>query len=190
MSGFTGTMFEELFSCYLAATTTTPAASAVSITQGYPGIAVPAMYMGKLGDEASSLRLILSGQMTATATVPTWLFGVSFTTSSTFSATTPLGASATFTPTAGTGGYFYMQVDIGLRAIAVGAASTVASIGKVEGALFPSPFWQSIPATNTAPTVTTWDLNQQYYIWPYLTLGAATAGNTVSVHFCKLYGEN
>jgi hypothetical protein len=27
-------------------------------------------------------------------------------------------------------------------------------------------------------------------LWPGLTLGAATAGNTVTVQYMKLYGEN
>lgn len=192
MSGYTGTIFEELYSFYGAATTTTPSASAVSITQGYPPIVLPGGYMTKLGAQSSSLRLRFGGQMTVTATVPTWLFGVAYTslTPPAFAATTPLGVTAAITPTAGTGGYFLAEIDIGLRAIALGAASTVVTAGKVEGSLFPSPFFQTVPATNVAPTVTAWETDLQYFLWPYLTLGAATAGNTVSLHWCKLYGEN
>lgn len=192
MSGYTGTLFEELYSYYGAATTTSPAASAVSITATYPPIVVPGGYMTGLGAKSSSLRLRFGGQMTATATVPTWLFGVAYTSATppSFSASTPLAATGTFTPSAGTGGYFICEVDIGLRTLALGAASTIVTMGKSEGSLFPSPFWQSFPATNVAPTITAWESDLQYFLWPYLTLGAATAGNTVSLHFCKLYGEN
>lgn len=192
MSGYKGTIFEELYSCYQAATTTTPTAAAVSVTAGYPAIVVPGSYMTKLGDQASSLRLKFGGQMTATATVPTWIFGVAFTSAvpAAFSAATPLAATGTFTPTAGTAGYFDAEIDIGLRTLGLGAASTIVTTGKVTGALFPSPFFQTIPATNVAPTVATWESDLQYFLWPYLTLSAATAGNTVSLHYCKLYGEN
>ena len=192
MSGVTTTIFEELYSSYAAATTTTPTAGAVSIIAGMPPIVVPGNYMTKLGASSSSLRLRFMGQMTATATVPTWLFGVAFTsvTPPAFVATATLGVTGTFTPTAGTGAYFACELDIGLRTLALGAASTIVTVGKVEGALFPSPFWQSLPATNTAPTIATWESDLQYFLWPYLTLGAATAGNTVSLHMCKLYGEN
>ena len=34
------------------------------------------------------------------------------------------------------------------------------------------------------------DVDQQIFLWPYLTLGAATAGNTVTMQMAKLYGEN
>jgi hypothetical protein len=193
MSGTTETIFEELYSCAQAATTTTPTAGAVSIVGGYPPLLVPGKYMGRLGDEASSMRVLIAGQMTATATIPTWKVGLQFTTSSslqTVAAANTLAETATWTPTAGTGGYFWMTTEIGFRASAAGAASTVVTVGRIEGALLPSPFLFSLPATNVAPTNANWDVSQTYYLWPYLTLGAATAGNTMSVHIVKVYGEN
>ena len=193
MSGTTETIFENLYACYLAATTTTPATAATSLIGGYPPLILNSKYMGRLGDEASSLKMIIRGQMTATAVVPTWKLGLQFTTSSTIqtaSAANTLAETATFTPTAGTGAYFQMVIDVGLRISASGAASTVVTLGDVEGALLPSPFWASIPATNVAPTNANWDVSQAYYLFPYVTLGAATAGNTVSLHMLKVYGEN
>lgn len=190
MSGGSGTIFEELYSSYAAATTTTPAAAAAAMNAAMPPIVIPAGFMGKLGNQCSSLRLKIAGQMTATATVPTWKMGLAFTTTSTFAGTPTLGETATWTPAAGTGSYWVAEFDIGLRAVAVGAASTVVTTGMVEGSLLPSPFVQSVPAINVSPAVATWDVAQQYYLWPYLTLGAATAGNTVSVHMVKVYGEN
>ena len=192
MSGYKNTVFEELYSSYQAATTTTPTAAAVSLTVGMPAIIVPGLYMHKLGDDTSSLKFIMRGQMTATATVPTFTVGMAFTTSSTFAGTPVLATTAAFTPVAGTGAYFRMELDIGLRSLGLGAGSTVVAIGHISGALLPTATFgeQSLPATNTAPTVATWDEVQNYYLWPYLTLSAATAGNTMSVHMAKLYGEN
>ena len=37
----------------------------------------------------------------------------------------------------------------------------------------------SFPASGVAPTFSTWEMDLSYFLWPYLTLGAATAGNTV-----------
>lgn len=190
MSSYTDTVFEELYSSFQAATTTTPTAGAVSMVAGLPPIIIPGGYFTKLGAESSSMKVLIAGQMTATATVPTFLMGLAVTTTSTFSATTPLAASGTFTPTAGTGAYFYLVADIGLRTIAQTATSVVVTTGRIDGTLLPSPFFVSLPATNVAPTMSTWDTAQQYYLWPYLTLGAATASNTVTLHMVKLYGEN
>jgi hypothetical protein len=195
MSGTTETIFEEMYSSAQAATTTTPSTSAVSLIAAYPPPIVNSKYMGRLGDESSSLRVILAGQMTATATVPTWKIGLQFTTASTLqtpAAANILGETATFTPVAGTGAYWLSIIDVAVRAVAQGAASTVVTIGKVEGALLPTATFgtASIPATNVAPTNANWDVSQAYYLWPYLTLGAATAGNTISLHMMKIYGEN
>jgi hypothetical protein len=194
MSGYKNSIFEELYSCYLAATTTTPTAAAVSLTAGQPAILIPGLYFHKLGDDASSLRLAVRGQMTATVTIPTFTVGVALTTTSTFGTTINLGSTAAFTPpSAFTGAWFHMEVDIGLRTLGLGANTSLVMTGKLEGDALPTATFgrASIPATNTSPAVaTTVDNTINYYLWPYLTLSAATAGNTMSVHSVKLYGEN
>lgn len=191
MSGYTGTQFETLFSNYQAATTTTPTAGAVTITGGYPAITVPGMYFSTTGKFTRSLRMIMSGLMTATATVPTWQLGVAFTTTDSFAATPVLAVTGTYTPTAGTGAPWFAYLEIGIRTIALGASSTVVAMGQMASPLFTtSPFMMAFPATGSSNTVTTWDIENQYYLWPYLTLGAATAGNTITTQVVKLYGEN
>jgi len=201
VSGFTGTIFEELYSCALAATTTTPAASAASITVGYPAIKADAKFFVKLGEQHSSLRFVARGQLTTTATIPTWQFGLAWTQAlpAAFSATNVLAATAVRTPgTAAAGAWWFWEADISLRTLGLGAASTLVTGGSIMcESLRPAAYsatqsdeW-SMPATGTAGTsAATVDVDQPLFIWPYVTLGAATAGNTVSTQLVKMYGEN
>ncbi len=189
------TQSELLYSFYGAATTSVPSASAVTITAGMPEIVVPSNFMAALGRRSSALKLKLGGYMTATATVPTFAFGLARTPfavgGGVFSAGTPLATlSNTVTPSAASGS-FDAEIDIGLRAMAPGAASTVWCSGKVMAspALTTSVWWLN-PLGAGGTTDTAWQPDQEYYLWPYLTLGAATASNTVTVQYAKLYGEN
>jgi hypothetical protein len=182
---------ELLYSRAGAATTTTPTAGAVSLIGSYPAIPVPANYMRKLGADCSSLKLKASGQMTATATVPTWLFGLAISSVQppafpTLSAANTLAATQALAPTAVTGAWVFFDIDIVLSAIGLGAASTVETTGQVESQAFT---W-SMPNTNVSSSNANWESDLQYFIWPYLTLGAATAGNTFTMRQVKLYGEN
>jgi hypothetical protein len=185
---------ELLHAFYGAATTSVPTASAVTITAGIPEVIVPASYMTGLGKKSSSLKLQFGGYLTATATVPTWAFGLAFTAFATppaFSAATPLATlSNTITPTAATGS-FEAEMQIGLRSMAQGASSTIWASGKVMASpAVTTSIWWLNPLGAGGTTVTTWQTDQEYYLWPYLTLGAATAGNTVTVQWIKLFGEN
>lgn len=194
MSGYTQTTNELLHSFYGAATASVPSASAVTITAGTPEIVVPAGFMSALGKRSSSLCLRFGGYMTGTATVPTFAFGLAYTVFATppvFSAGTPLATlSNTVTPTAASGSWD-ATFDIGLRSLGLGNTSTVWCSGKVMAspALTTSAWWLN-PLGAGGTTDTIWQSDQEYYLWPYLTLGAATAGNTVTVQWVKLYGEN
>jgi hypothetical protein len=194
MSGYTMTMTEVLYSNWGPATTTTPTASAVSMTGAMPEIIVPGGFMAVTGRRSSTLKLKIGGLLTATATVPTFTFGVSYTSSTpaAFSASAVLATSAALTPTAATtNADWSMEIDIGLRTLTPGAASTVVAMGWVECAAgFAAPYRYTIPATGTVTGVTNWEADLQYFLWPYLTLSAATTGNTVTIQYCKLYGEN
>ena len=186
------TQAELLHAFYGAATTSVPTAAAVVITAAQPEIVVPAGYMRALGKMSSSLVLEVGGYMTATATVPTWSFGIAYTSASppVFSASTPLATPTTaVAPTAGSGS-FLMRVNLGLRTLAPGAASTLWCNGRVDGNLFTGAPVLLNPGGSGGTTVTVWQDDLQYYLWPYLTLGAATASNTVTVQYAKLYGEN
>ena len=137
---------ELLHSFYGAATTSVPAAAAATITAGIPEVIVPASYMTGLGKKSSSLCLKFGGYMTATATVPTFAFGLAYTAFATppaFSASTILATlSNTITPTAATGS-FEAEMNLGLRSMGLGNASTIWASGRVwaSPALTTSVWW-------------------------------------------------
>lgn len=186
---------ELLYSHAGLATVTTPTAGPVSLIGGYDAIVVPARYMRKLGDDCSALKLKMAGQMTSTATVPTWLFGVAISSAQppafpSLTAANTLAATAAVTPAVATGVWTFFDIDIVLSAISPGAASTVETTGIVESSSLPSPFMTPIPANNVSSSNANWETDLQYFLWPYLTLSAATASNTFTMRQVKLYGEN
>ncbi len=203
MSGFTQTTDELLYAFYGAATTSTPTTSpGSSITAGYPPVVVPAGFMRSTGSQSSSLRLEIGGLATATATIPTWQFflytAVQTTSAPAFAATNTLGSTAAFTPgTAEANDVWTATIHIGLRALALGAASTVVAVGEFKSDVFVSAafavqtqLFVSMPGPGAYTPLATWDTTQGYVLWPALSLGAGTAGNTVTTQYCKLYGEN
>lgn len=194
-------MFESLYSYAQAATTTSPTAGAVSLIATYPSIEIPGGFFTALGKKSSSVKLKAGGQLTMTATVPTWLFGVAWTqaTPAAFSASNVLAATAAFTPTAvPAGAWWLMELDVTLRSIGLGVASTLLSVGQVScpEAFAPTAYAQASGAARPMPAVGvsgasgSVDVDQPLFLWPFVTLGAATAGNTVTTQYAKLYGEN
>lgn len=196
MSGYQPIGAELLYASYALATTSVPAAAAATITAGMPPIVVPAGYMKNVGSWSSSLRLEIGGQMTTTATIPSWsinLYAAVGTTSPPAFASSGivLGTTGTFTPTtAATSVNFLWEMHIGLRALALGAASTIVGWGYFQCTSVNAAGLVTFPPTGAYAPPATWDASQAYVLWPGLTLGAATAGNTVTVQYAKLYGES
>jgi hypothetical protein len=190
MSGYTNTMAELFYSYDQAATTTTPTASAVNAIATYPVAEIYGGWFSALGTKTTSLKLSMGGLMTATATVPTWQLSLIVGTTNAFATSPVLVASAAFTPVAGTNAWWFMDVDIALRTLVPGGSSTISAHGKAWGALFPSPFLTSLPATGAYTPLATYAADANAYLWPALTLSAATAGNTITTQYMKLYGEN
>ena len=190
MSAYKQVGTELLFATFQAATISSVSASAVTITAGWPGIVIPAGYMSNdRGDWCSSLKFVMGGFITATATVPTFSFGIAITTSSTFSAASPLAtATNAVAPSAGSGSWRF-EATVGLRTLVIGAGSTLVAHGSIDTNLLTTNL-QLAPAGSGNASFATYDKTLSYYLWPYLTLGAATAGNTVTAQFGKLYGEN
>jgi len=194
VSGYGEWPTECLFSTGLAGTTTTPTAGAVNLVAGWPPIVIPGNYFTRTGANTRCLRFAFNFLLTATATVPTFAFSL-YTTSVTppaFAATNLMcTATSTVTPTAGSNYECWMEGDMFLRTLALGAGSTIVTSGRVRcPSGFPSPFELTLPPTGTGNTFATWDSQQQYFLWPALTLGAATAGNTATAQWGKVWGEN
>ena len=192
MSGFTQTTNELLHSYFGAATVSAPVtATPVTITAGMPEIVVPAGFMQTLGKRSSSLKLELGGYMTDNAS-PTWSFGLAVTTGSppVFGSTLLLATPTTAViPTTGSGSW-NMFANIGLRTLATGPTSTVWCNGVVTGNLFAAAPLELNPAGSGGTTMTTWQSDLEYYLWPYLTVTGTVTSNTVTTQFVKLYGEN
>jgi hypothetical protein len=200
VSNFKPAGTELLYASYQAATTSVPTAAAVTITAGMPVIKIPNNYFSNVGEWSSSLKLELAGLATATATVPTWQFGLYaavLASPPVFSTTLTLGTTNTFTPTAETNYVWEAVVNIGIRALAPGQASTIVAVGRFMSDMFATSTFGvttqlsvSMPGPGAYTPLATYDTSQIYTLWPGLVLGAATAGNTVTVQYCKLYGEN
>jgi hypothetical protein len=194
MSNYTGSQTELLYSYYGAATVSSPTVSpGSSLTLTYPACVIPGNYFTKGGSQSSSLKLKMGGLMTATATIPTWQLFLYLSTSNTFATTLTLQSTATFTPVAGTNAAWILDVDIGLRTLGLGGATTITTMGFLASALLPTAVFgeESLPATGGTPgLLTTLASDTQYYLWPALSLGSATAGNTMTTQYMKLYGEN
>jgi hypothetical protein len=191
LSGYTGTQTELLYCYGGAATTSTPTTSPGStITATYPACEIPGQYFAAGGTPAKSLKLKMGGLLTATATVPTFQFALYLGTTNAFATTTTLALSTAVTPTAATNVVWTMDVDIVLRTLALGAGTTIGCIGIVTCSTLPSPFFVSMPATGAYSPLATYSADANAYLWPALILGAATASNTVTVEYMKLYGEN
>lgn len=190
-----GAAGELIYASGQVATTSVPAAAAAAITLGLEAIQLPAGFMAATaGRKASSCQLIVDGVATATATIPTWKFGLSKTTAqpAVFSGTGGI-ESATFTPPGAiTAAPFTLTYKLQYRTASTGGANGVVSVlGKIEGPqLLPSPFQFTIPTNNGTRTWTDWEPDLPYFLWPYLTLSAGTAGNTVTVEQVRLFGES
>lgn len=198
MSGYTMTQGELLYSYDAAATISVVSASAQTISATYPEIAVPGGFFSNAGSiKTSSLRARFGGLLVATGG-PTFTFGLAYSNASPASFPAPsgtniIGVSTANTIASTTGAMWWADVDMEIRSpIGLAGSSTIAPHGMVFCSAMASPFFASIPATATTytPTCTIWDWSIQQYIWPYILLSAATAGNQVTLEYFKLYGEN
>jgi hypothetical protein len=205
MSGYTMTQSELLYSCDIAGTvsvpTTTPGANAML---GYPPIVIPGGYFANPGTSyrSSSLLLEWGGLFIATATVPTFEIRIGFNQSDTWSATNVIATTGVVAaPSANTGAWFDCRLHIATRSQLIGTSTTptlaafsahgVFSIWGTATATELTPQTWSLPvAAATYTPVGTFDTTVQQYLWPSVSLGAATAGNTLTTEYCKLYGQN
>jgi hypothetical protein len=202
MSGYKPVGVELLYAFFGAATvsspTTTPGSSMILT---YPPIIIPAGYFDKVGSWSSSLKLEMGGTATATATIPTWqffLYTTPLVANPAFATTSTLGSTAIFTPgQAATTVAWDAIINIGIRTLALGTGSTLVTFGRYISNAFVTAAY-NVVATNTVlmpgpagtSTFATYDTSQSYTLWPALSLGAATAGNTVITNYAKLYGES
>jgi hypothetical protein len=207
MSGFKPVGAELLYAYYGAGTVSVPTASpGSSMTLNMPPIKVPGGYFDKTGDWSSSLKMLAGGLFIATATLPTIQFALWRTvaqpaTYANSGSAVLVGQTALFVASAVTTGCsFEMEWNLGLRTPALvnggsSATAVVTCFGNVQAFLGSSATAIDIwpcpgPSATYTPTDTSWPVDQQVYLWPTILVTGATAGNTVTMEWCKLYGEN
>jgi hypothetical protein len=198
MSGYTMTQGELLYSVDAAGTVTANQTAAQPFTVGYPPVVIPGGFFANATEayRQSSLRLECGGLLIATATVPTFTVSLGSATSDGFSSSNALVTSGTFTPVASTGVWFEMNVHLAVRTLPIQTISgvtnaTVSAHGWFDVLYLSSPVRYSLPApaASYSPAGTI-DTSIQQYLYPTLTLGTATSGNTLTLEYLKLYGEN
>jgi hypothetical protein len=195
MSNYKPAGTELKYASYALATTSVPTAAAVTVTAGQPPIIIPAGYFSDTGDWASSARLVMGGLMSTAATIPTWNWGiyaaVATTSAPAFATTLALATTgAAAPPGVVTNVPWWLIVDIGLRTLGLGAASTLVCWGMIQSTAVNAAGELTFPGSGAYTPPSTYDASQGYVLWPGLTLSAATAGNTITTQYAKLYLEN
>ena len=166
-----------------------------NLMKGMPLLKLPDLgqVLGKLGDQTSTMKLRGLGQAGAvSATTPTFTYSLRALTSSTWSAGgVLLGASTACTCVSGiTLGVVQFDIDIWLRTGPVPGTPTITVVtgGTISGSAFSS--LNTIPAAGTAPTSTTLDVTQQYYLFLSAACSASNAANLTNLQGLKLYVES
>lgn len=191
MSFLTGTSQELLYSSVATGTQLATFTTEDNLQKTLPPVIIPAGFFYNAAATGKSLRVKACGRLGTTG-APTFTWSARLLTSATWSAA-GIGFS-TAALTAGTGvtlAPWYLDVEFIFRALATGAASTVAIMGEVRSPLgLASPFAGSIPASNTAFTAATYDNSVTNYLFLSAACGTSSGSNLIQLEMLKVYGEN
>lgn len=192
MSFQTGTNAELLYAAVAASTNLATFTTEDNLQKTYPPVIIPAGFFQNPSAVGKSLRVKACGQI-GTTSAPTFTFTARLLTSTTWSAGgIVLGTSAALTAgTTQTLAPWFLDLEITLRALSIGGASTVVTMGEIRSPLgLATPFAGTIPANNTAPTVATLDNSVTYYLFLSAACGTSNAANLINLQMLKVYGEN
>lgn len=192
MSFLTGTSSEVLYSSIATGTQLNTFTTEDSLMKTLPYCIIPAgFFYNAQGATGKSLRVKACGRLGTTG-APTFTWSTRLLTSSTWSAAGIVSSTAALT--AGTGvtlAPWYLDLEIIMRTLATGAASTLAIMGEVRSPLgLASPFAGSLPASNTAFTATTFDHSVTNYLFLSAACGTSSGSNLIQLEMLKVYGEN
>jgi len=192
MSFLTGTSSEVLYSSIATGTQLNTFTVEDNLQKTLAPVIIPAGFFYNPSAEGKTLYIKARGRLGTTAS-PTFTWTVRLLTSTTWSAggiiigttgAVTAGATKTLSP-------WTLELDVTLRTLAIGAASTLAFMGMVEGpSSLASPFAFTIPADNTAFTVSTLDNSLTYYLFLSAACGTSNALNLIQLEMLKVYGEN
>lgn len=194
MSNYQGGVGPELYYSFSAAGTALATfTTEASLMGGYPIPQIPATFWSKLGEQSSSMKIRAYGNAGDTTTAPTFTLSARLLSSATSwtAGGLLLGSTPAMTVSAVslTNAWWQLDMDVILRAIAAGAAtSSLASYAAVGG----SAFTGFIPANNVSAVNATLDNTgaTQYFLWLSAACGTSNASNTISLQALKIYLEN
>lgn len=194
MSNFTNTNTEVLYSYANASTNLATFTAEDNLQKTYPPVLIPAGFFFNAGATGKTLRVKASGQLGFTTGAPTFTFTARLIASATWSAAgVPLGstvAQATGASAVVTCPWT-LDLDVTLRTLGTGAASTLVSTGLVScPAGFATPFVATIPSLAVSPAVSTFDNALQYWLYVSAACGTSNALNLANMQSLKVYGEN
>lgn len=192
MSFLTGTQGEVLYSSVATGTQLNTFTTEDNLQKTLPPVIIPAGFFYNLAATGKSLKIRALGRLGTTGT-PTFTWSARLLTSTTWSAGgILLGSTAALTGGSGqTLAPWTLDLDIIMRSLGAGGASTAAAIGEVRSPLgLGTPFAGTIPANNTAFTSTTIDNSVTYYLFLSLACGTSNAANLAQLEMLKVYGEN
>lgn len=191
-SFITGTSGELLYSSVATGTQLNTFTTEDNLMKALPYCIIPAGFFYNSAATGKSLRVKAIGRLGTTST-PTFTFSVRLLTSSTWSAAGIVFSSAAITAGSGvTLAPFILDIEMIFRALATGAASTIAVMGEVRGgtALAAGGGVYSIPGANTAFTAATYDNSVTNYLFLSVACGTSNASNLAQLEMVKVYGEN
>lgn len=194
MSFTTGTQTECLYAFAGAATQLATFTTEDNLQKTYPVCPVPGALFKSVGQQSSTLKVKAGGQIGFTTGAPTFLWSIRLLAGTTWSAggvllgataATAMGASAVVTTP------WFLEADITLRTLTIGATSTVVTMGEVRvPASGATPTTATIPSLAVAPTATAVDNTAAYNLWLSCACGTSNSLNLINLQYLKVYGEN
>lgn len=193
MSNYQGGVGPEVYYSFSAAGTALATfTTEASLMGGYPIPQIPATFFAKLGEQSSTMKIRAVGNAGDTTAAPTFTLSMRLLSSATsWSAGGLLLGSTnamTVSSTSLTNGWWQLDVDVILRTIAAGAAtSSVFTAGTVTGTAMTG----FMPANNVTAVNSTLDNTgaTQYFFWLSAACGTSNAANTISLQGLKIYLE-
>ena len=193
MSFITGTSAEVLYSSIATGTQLNTFTTEDNLMKTLPYCIIPAgFFYNTQGATGKTINVKAWGRLGTTGT-PTFTFSVRLLTSSTWSAAgIPMSSAAITCGSGVTLAPWILDLDITMRTLATGAASTIAMTGEVRGgtSFAAGGGVYSIPTANTAFTAATYDHSVTNYLFLSAACGTSNASNLIQLEFMRVLGLN
>ena len=190
MSFLTGTSAEILYSSVATGTQLNTFTTEDNLMKTLPYCKIPASLWPNHGSTGRHIRAKFNGRLGTTGT-PTFTWSVRLLTTSTWSAAGIGFSTAAITCGSGvTLAPWELEVDIILRTLATGAASTIAVMGFLRGgtSLAATGGVYSLPGANTAFTSTSFDASIDQWLFISAACGTSNASNLIQLEQMSVWG--